>query len=220
MRWMKSARHQGWEIRRNRSCGRQSSPSAGRPPVEKRPLPACCRRWSIWARPWAAPSRARRPWKRFGCRRGTCSRPRGHVRHAGGDRPHSVERRRRSGAGRGGSSPGGYTGQGGGCAGTGGERRRGPHGQRRAGRGREGRGGRMAGTGRGGSGPAGRRRTRHRRGSAAGKASGTGRRPGGSVSGPGQDVGESGFPGIPPRRGPGRRLLGAGRGAHHHHPSH
>ncbi|MFR4088545.1 MAG: GLUG motif-containing protein [Dysosmobacter sp.] len=156
----------------------------------------------------------------LGCRRGPGRRPRGHVRHAGRDRPHSVERRRRSGAGRGGSSPGGYTGQGGGCAGTGGERRRGPHGQRRAGRGREGRGGRMAGTGRGGSGPAGRRRTRHRRGSAAGKASGTGRRPGGSVSGPGQDVGESGFPGIPPRRGPGRRLLGAGRGAHHHHPSH
>ncbi|CAN4014694.1 thioredoxin, partial [Dysosmobacter welbionis] len=75
--WMKSARHQGWEIRRNRSCGRQSSPSAGRPPVEKRPLPACCRRWSIWARPWAAPSRARRPWKRFGLPPGTWQPPSG-----------------------------------------------------------------------------------------------------------------------------------------------
>lgn len=87
-----------------------------------------------------------------GCRRGPGSRPRGHVRHAGGDRPHSVERRRRSGAGRGGSSPGGYTGQGGGCAGTGGERPSRPTWTAASWKRREGRGGLQARRGRGGSG--------------------------------------------------------------------
>ena len=218
MRWMKSARHRGWEIRRNRSAGSQSlrrAASSGKEAVARllsalehlgAALGGALQSQEAMEEVQAPPGTWRPPsgtcptrWQRSPAFCGTAATKRRWERRLKPWRIHWPGR---------------------GCAGTGGERRRGPHGQRRAGRGQEGRGGRMAGTGRGGSGPAGRRRTRHRRGSAAGKASGTGRRPGGSVSGPRQDVGESGFPGIPPRRGPGRRLLGAGRGAHHHHPSH